>query len=479
MVCENFKYTKVIEFFEKVASIPRMSGHEEKIADYLVSFASERGLEYYRDSVNNVLINIPATKGYEDKEPILLQGHTDMVCESEQGVEHDFQNDGLELYVDGEFLRARGTTLGADNGTAVSMMLALLDGAADAHPALQCLFTTREEIGLEGAYAFDYSRIFARKMINMDSDEEDTVVVGCAGGVRSDITFDIESTSPRYKNALKVTIGGLMGGHSGVDIHRGRASANKLMGKLLAILYNSVDFELASINGGTKDNAITRECEMVVLTNSAHQFKRTVNEFAMELKMVLSPEDMGLFVNCEEVDASCIDKVFTEEFTQKMTTFLNGVKCGVIEMSQNIDGLVEYSRNLGILKTEETRMLFGFSTRSAIAEQIEGSKEFLERASALYGGSARHYGEYPGWHYTGESALSDLYAETADRLFGTKVQKTVIHAGLECGIIKNAIPDMDIISCGPNVKDLHSPDERMEIASFERFFAILKDMIER
>lgn len=479
MVCESFKYTKVMEFFEKISSIPRMSGHEEKIADYLVEFANERGLECYRDSMNNVLINIPATKGYEDREPILLQGHTDMVCEKEQGVEHDFLRDGLDLYVDGGFLRARGTTLGADNGTAVSMMLALLDGAAEAHPALQCLFTTSEEIGLEGAYAFDYSRIFARKMINMDSDEEDTVVVGCAGGVRSDITFDIESTSPRFKNALKITIGGLMGGHSGVDIHRGRASANKLMGKLLAILYNSVDFELVSINGGTKDNAITRECEMVVLTNSAHQFKRTVNEFAMELKMVLSPEDMGLTVTCDDIDASSIDKVFTDEFTQKMTTFLNGVKCGVIEMSQNIEGLVEYSRNIGILKTEEDKLLFGFSTRSAIADQIDGSKEFLERASALYGGTARHYGAYPGWHYTGESALADLYAETADRLFGIKVNKTVIHAGLECGIVKNAIPDIDIISCGPNVKDLHSPDERMEIASFERFFAILKDIIER
>ena len=479
MVCENFKYTKVMEFFEKVSSIPRMSGHEEKIADHLAEFASERGLEYYRDSVNNVLINLPATVEYEEKEAILLQGHTDMVCECAQGVEHDFLNDGLELYVDGEFLRAKGTTLGADNATAVSIMLALLDGAADAHPALQCLFTSSEEIGLEGAYAFDYSRIFARKMINMDSDEEDLLVVGCAGGLRSDITFDIESASPKFRNAIKVTIGGLMGGHSGVDIHKGRASANKLMGKLLAILCNSVDFELASINGGTKDNAITRECEMVVLTNSAYQFKRTVNEFAMELKMVLSPEDMGIFVNCEDIDAGSIAKVFTEDFTQKMTTFLNGVKCGVIEMSQNIEGLVEYSRNLGILKTDENKVLFGFSTRSAIAEQVEGSKEFLERACALYGGSARHYGAYPGWEYTGESELADLYIESAGRLFGIDVKKTVIHAGLECGIVKRAIPDIDIISCGPNVKDLHSPDERMEIASFERFFAILKDMIEK
>lgn len=477
MVCEDFKYPALMGHFEKISSIPRASYHEDKVVEYLVNFAAERGLECYTDSAGNVLINIPATEGCEGRAPILLQGHTDMVCEKNIGVEHDFMVDGLELYVENGFLKARGTTLGADDGMAVAVMLALLNGDIERHPACQCLFTASEEVGLDGARAFDYSRIFARRMINMDGAEERYLIVGCAGGMRSDSVFDIEFSVPVHSNALKITIGGLMGGHSGENINDGRANANKLMGALLERILLECKVEIVSFDGGSKDNAIPREAVAVITADDTSLIKNIVGGFESEIKIGLCKEDKDFFISCEKIDYNA-EKVFSKDFSRKILSFVNEIENGVLAMSQNIEGLVEFSRNLGIVRTEGEKISFYFSSRSAIDAQIEESADRIKTLAQSFGGVTKHHSRYPGWNFTGESALADRYIESAKRICGMDVKKTALHAGLECGIIKKAIPDIEIISCGADVHDLHSPMERLNLASFERFFEIIKDIIE-
>ena len=479
MVCKQFKYPALMEHFEKISSIPRMSYHEDRIADYLVGFAKERGLEVYRDEANNVLVNVPATEGRETDAPILLQGHTDMVCEKNIGCEHDFLTEGLELYEEGGSLRARGTTLGADDGTAVAFMLCVMSGELKSHPACQCLFTASEEVGLDGAKAFDYSRIFARKMINMDGAEEEHLIVGCAGGLRSDVLFALEYAEPRYSELLTVKIGGLMGGHSGENIGDGRANACKLAGELIEILCDAKDAELVSFFGGSKDNAIPREAVFAVSVKDAGEARSVVSEYFERVKPTLCADDADFFIDCKAEPMADGARVISEACSKRIIKFVNSVDNGVLKMSDNIKGLVEFSRNLGIVRTEDGKMEFYFSSRSAIDEQIELSARTIEQTANALGGKVEHHSRYPGWHYTGASPLADSYVAIAKRLFGKDIVVTAIHAGLECGIVKQAIPDMDIISCGPDVKNLHSPMEALDIASFERFFTVIKDMIEK
>ena len=477
MICKNFKHPTLLEHFEKISSIPRASYHEEKIAEYLVEFAKARGLEYYTDDAKNVLINLPASAGCEDREPILLQGHTDMVCEKNIGCEHDFDRDGLDLFVEDGYIGARGTTLGADDGIAVAVMLAVLDGALERHPAVQCLFTASEEVGLDGAKAFDYSRIFARRMINMDGADEIFLIVGCAGGVRSDCTFDIKRTDAKNEKTIELTIGGLMGGHSGENIKDGRANANKLAGRLLALLCEKAGAEVISVDGGSKENAIPREAVMKITANDTELVKRIVAEFSAEVAVGLCREDEGFNISVLESDEHCTS-VFAPEFTRDILAFINGIDNGVLKMSDKIEGLVEFSRNLGILSTEGDKFIAYLSSRSAIDAQIEESMATIEKLAAKMGGVTKHHNRYPGWNVMGESKLADSFIESAKTLCGVDVIKTALHAGLECGIVKQAIPDIEIVSCGPDIHDLHSPKERLSIASFERFFTVIKDIIE-
>ena len=479
MICEGFRYPKLWEFFETISAIPRASYEEERIAAYLLNFAKERGLEAYSDKYNNVLINMPATAGYEDRAPILLQGHTDMVCEANIGTEHDFHNDGLDLFLEDGLVGARGTTLGADDGVAVAIMLAVLDGACEHHGAIQCLFTASEEVGLDGASGFDYSKIYAGRMINMDGAEEDVLVVGCAGGVRSDAFFDIEYADSTRKELFKITLGGLMGGHSGENIHEGRANANKLALALLRALVEGVEAELVSLNGGSKDNAIPREAVLVVAADNRGSVEGLVRAFEFSVKGDLVAEDSEFFVSCEALGECVGERVFASEFTKKILDFADYIENGVIRMSRKINGLVEFSRNLGIVKCEDDRIGFYFSSRSAIEEQLEESMQKIERAAGVIGGAVKHHGKYPGWDVSGYSQLAEDYIAFADEMFGTKVKKTALHAGLECGIVKAAIPDMEIISVGADIADLHSPKERLGLDSFGRVFAIVCKMIEK
>ena len=464
----------VFWWFEAISAIPRPSYKEEKIADFLVRFAQERNLSCYRDAQNNVLIKRPATKGLENIPPVLFQGHTDMVCEKNADVVHDFEKDPLKLRVEGKFLRATGTTLGADDGIAVAMMLALLDGEIPEHPAFECLFTTAEEVGLDGAKTFDYSKIDARRMINLDSEELGVVTAGCAGGLRSDLILTYR-TEPFAGEALRLWVGGLMGGHSGENIKSGRANANKVMGRLLAALAEKTEIRLVALSGGSKDNAIPRECEALLSVSDFEIADACVSSVAEEIAAELSEDDRGFTVKTEQVPAG--DEMFCREDTRRAISVLTCAANGVFEMCKNVRGLVEFSRNLGVIRQQEGKLNFIFSSRSSREGQIDSSVRELNLLAEMTGCGAKHYARYPGWEFAKHSELRETYLEAYRKATGREAKVNVIHAGLECGVIHANVPDMDMISVGPTMYDIHSPAEALDMDSVETFWAVLKKWI--
>ena len=479
MLSENFAYKGLMEQFEEISKIPRGSYNEAAIASYIEGFAKARGLECYKDSANNVFVRLNATEGYEDKAAILLQGHTDMVCEKNADSDHDFTKDPLQLYEENGWIRAKGTTLGADNGVAVAIMLYLLDGAEGrlgAHPTIECLFTSSEEVGLDGVKSFDYSLISARKMINMDSADESMIIAGCAGGVRTSLTFGYNTVSGKGKK-MSVSVKGLAGGHSGEDINRGRANANKLLGRILLKLSEKESINLVSLCGGSKDNAIPREAEAVIACENTASAAELINNISSEIKNELCRDDEGFFVSIGVLGDA--EEMMDTASTEKMIFVMSTVANGIFEMNSSIKDLVEFSRNLGVMRTDlnNKQLEFVFSTRSAIETQIDFSISQLDSYAKLLGGNTDHHGRYPGWEYAKKSEIRDVYCKAYSKKYGKQPEITVIHAGLECGIIKEQIPDMDIISCGPIILDLHSPDEAMDKASFERFFGIILDIL--
>jgi dipeptidase D len=473
---ENFEYPKLLKYFEEISAIPRASYHEQMIAQYLCDFARARGLEYYHDEANNVLINLPASEGCEDRPALLLQGHTDMVCEKNEGVEHDFDTEGLELYEEDGWIRARGTTLGADNGVAVAVMLCVLDGEVGAHGPIQCLFTATEEVGLDGVRALDYSKIYARRMINMDSADESLIITGCAGGVRSNVCFDPKPRKVKAEYLATVKISGLYGGHSGEDIDKGRANANKLMGRVLDSLCTDGAC-LVSIKGGSKENAIPRECVATVAINEKEAVEKKIDALRAALSDGLCADDKDFALTVEfepTAKAICVDQKTQDAVVFLMHTAANGI----FAMNVGVADIVEWSRNLGVVCVNTGEAIVVFNSRSSFPSRIDASIAELDNAARILGARTEHYNRYPGWTFAPVSAVRDSYARAYKELFGKVPEMTVIHAGLECGYISEALPDMDIISCGPIVKDLHSPDEKLDKASFGRFFKVIKRVIE-
>ena len=476
-IIKNKSPEKLFSFFEEISAIPRGSGNEKGIADYIENFARSRGLFCVRDEADNVFARIEGSLGRENEDAILLQGHTDMVCEKNSDTVHDFENDPIKLYIDDEGkLRARGTTLGADNGVAVALMLYVLDGGLESHPAVECLFTTSEEVGLDGAKAFDYSLVKAKGMINLDSEAEGIVTVSCAGGVRSDLMMKPERID--FKGtALEIKISGLVGGHSGAEINCGRANANKLMGRILAAIIGQIKYNLVTVEGGSKDNAIPRECRAVIAVadESAEAAKSAIKAEAGAIYAELSECDRAMKVECGVIAPAV--KMLDDLYTRFAVTVPAVATNGVMAMSRDIEGLVEYSRNLGVIKDDGDVIEFIFSSRSSVESRIDASCTELDTLAAVTGCTTRHYSRYPGWKYEKESPLRDKYIESARRVLGKEAVVEAIHAGLECGIIKKAIPDMDMLSCGPVVVNLHSPDEALNIASFERFFSVILKLV--
>ena len=473
-IIKNRKPNRLFEIFEEICKIPHGSGNEEQIAAYIEGVAKKNGHFCIRDSVNNVFVRVEGTSGRENESAILLQGHTDMVCEKNSDTVHDFERDPLKLRLDGKWLRAEGTTLGADNGVAVAVMLAIIEGVLESHPPVECLFTTSEEVGLDGAKAFDYSVVKATGMINMDSEEEGIVTVSCAGGLRSDLSFKATRVAFRGK-AYEIKISGLVGGHSGVEINCGRANANKLMGRILIELSKVTDVNLSYIEGGSKDNAIPRECRAIIAVADGNAALAAFEGLRDAIVGELYECDKGAMITMTETDAP--ELMINACGSRSVISVLGLAANGVFAMSEGIGGLVEYSRNLGVVKTSGDVVDMVFSTRSSVESRIDSSISELYSLASLTGCSVCHYSRYPGWKYEKESALRDKYVSVARECFKKEPIIMAIHAGLECGIIKSHIPNMDMISIGPEMKGIHSPDEALDLDSLERFWTLIKEML--
>ena len=469
-VINGVKHERVFNIFEDICAIPHGSGNEAAVAKYIANYAKEKGCEVIVDSDNNVFVKKAAPAGCENNEAILLQGHTDMVCEKNADTVHDFMRDGLKLFVEDGKIGAEGTTLGAYNGIAVAYMLSLL--SEDTKYPLELLFTVCEETGLEGAKSFDVSHIKAKKMINLDSEEDNVVTAGCAGGIRTNITVPLEYVGA--KKGVNIKICGLAGGHSGAEINSGKSSAVMLMGRLLAMLDVECDIELSSVECNGKDNAIAREC-VVCVAGDKDAISSVCARFEAQTKKELAAVDIGFRV---EVTETSDVKIMSAECKNKVVNLLACARCGVLKMSNDIAGLVEYSRNLGTIKCSDEKLEFIFSSRSSIEAQLDASIREMDCLAHAIGATSAHYERYPGWEYKAVSPLRDMYAEAYSKLFGDMPTVGVIHAGLECGIISDKLcGDIDIISVGPNLSDIHSPSERADIASCERIYDILLSML--
>ena len=474
IVTKGYKPEKALAYFEELCKIPHGSGNEEAVAKYIENFANERGLFVIRDKNNNVFIRKEATAGYENEPAYLLQGHTDMVCAKLTTSAHDFEKDALDLYMEDGWLRARGTTLGGDDGIAVAFMLALLDGEIENHPTLECLFTVEEETGLGGAESFDYSVVTAHKMINLDSESEGEVCAGCAGGVRSKIDFKptLEVSSG---DVITLSVDGLFGGHSGVEINCGRANAIVLTSNILSEIAKEQELALISLVGGEKDNAIPRMCEAKFVVEDSSKAVSVIEKLDEQIREGLCEADAGLKISVSVEDD--VENVETIAKSRELLQMISNLKVGVLAMSAHLEGLVEFSRNLGVIEVDGEKAYITYSSRSAKEEQIDLSIAQVNEQVEKLGANVRHTGRYPGWDFLPESDLRDTYVRKFKEIMGVDVQTVVIHAGLECGIIKSRIPEMDIISVGPNMRNIHTPDEALDLNSCARLFEVLKAVL--
>ena len=460
---------KVVRFFEEFSSIPHGSGNTSLIADYLVDFAKKRGLDHVRDSADNVIIRKAATKGYETRPAVIFQGHLDMVAEKKPGAEINMQTDGLTLYRDGDFLRAKDTTLGGDDGVALAYALALLDSDDIPHPDFEAVFTSDEEIGLLGAVAIDPKEIRGKLLINIDSDEEGVFTVGCAGGMRSDVTLPVTRTEAG-NDAYKLKVSGFKGGHSGVEIDKGRVNANKA---LVEVLVGLGEISISDIRGGNADNAIPRECECVFYANDDKS--ALVAELAGKVKAEYSDIEPDITVTFEKVETAKLP--LTKDDSARLVSLLDKLPSGIIAMSTDVEGLVETSLNMGILRLEDEKAEISFSVRSAKGTEKQALGDRLEAIAKEHGAAYSTRGEYPAWEYKKDSHLRDVMKKVYEDMYGTSPAIVIIHAGLECGIFSEKIEGLDCVSIGPNNYDIHTTEERLSLDSLERVWEFLLNVL--
>ena len=463
-------------YFYDISKIPRGSGNEKGASDYLAAFGKELGLETVQDSLLNVLIRKPGTKGREGEEPVVLQAHIDMVCEKNKGVNHDFLKDPIIPVIEGDWIKARGTTLGADNGAGLAIIMAVLAAQSLSHPPVEAVFTANEEAGMTGATGFDTSLLRGGRFINLDSFEEGVITVSCAAGADVDIYIPAgRQTAPDGFTAYEIMVKGLTGGHSGIDIHRGFANANLLMGRLLNEL-DFMEFHLSRIDGGAQRNSIPRECSAVI--SFREDDLDTVKSLAARMEAEFKsgyPGDGGLYITFEKTEP--VKSVVTGESFRNILTCILLTPVGVLQMSPHIEGLVQTSCNLGVVITDESGVkLSVFPRSSSRRSQAETIDRLASMADSL---DARIViaNEKPPWEYRENSPLREKAAGVYKDLFGKEVLIEAIHAGLECGIFAQKMPDADIIVIGPNIRGAHSPDERMSLSSLNRICAFLPKLL--
>ena len=479
MALENLQPASVFKFFEEICSIPHGSGNVDMISDYLVKFASDRNLDVTQDAEKNVIIKAPGSKGYEDKEPVILQGHMDMVAVKEPDADIDMTRDGLKVTTDGEYVWAEGTSLGGDDGIAVAYCLALLDSVDIPHPPLEVVITTNEETGMYGAAAIDLSGLKSRKLINIDNEEEGVFIVSCAGGAR--VYSELEL--PREKvSGLKcrILVSGLLGGHSGEMIKCGRGNANIIAARTLLDVFSETGINLISIEGGVADNAIPSmaSAEFIIDADKEDDVKTGVRTTLEHLKAELEGKDDNVDISFETEGEVSDEEAFTLDDSVRLLKLICVYPDGVQAMSAQVEGLVETSLNLGILKTDGNKVTIEQSVRSS----VESSKAFLiDKLTCIgeaFGAKVSVSGRYPGWKYNSKSELREHMVSVYRKLYGKDPKVMAIHAGLECGLLSEKIEGLDCISIGPDMDDIHSTSERLSVKSAANVWDFLKACLE-
>ena len=495
---DNLEPKDVFYFFEEICRIPHGSGNTKMISDYLVRFAKERNLEHYQDEVGNVIIIKEASEGYSDHEAVMLQGHMDMVAVKKPECRIDMEKDGLKLIVDGDRLMADGTSLGGDDGIALAYGLALLDGTYT-HPRIELVITVDEEVGMDGARALDVSPLKSRRLINLDSEEEGIFLSGCAGGARVNFHLSHEKKQ-RQGIACEISIEGLKGGHSGEEIHKERGNAICLLGRVLAKLSDKLDICIEHLEGGVADNAIPVFAKAHILLtgyengNSRQKvmqgefsqqecltlFKHLCEKFDRELKKELAEKDRGVCIYANTMESSGSmkeEKVIEEQESKRIVSLLNILPHGVLSMSAAMPGLVETSLNPGLLRMDERKVSIGISVRSSIDSAKKALIGQLHSIARLAGAKAEVTGDYPGWAYRKDSPLRDKMIETYISLYHREPEVKAIHAGVECGLLVCKIPELDCVSIGPDMKNIHTTEEELSISSTQRVWNYLLELL--
>ena len=464
----------VFAYFEKLCSMPHGSRNTKMISDYLVSFAREQGLRYIQDELNNVILFGEGTCGYEDHPPVILQGHMDMVCEKDADCPIDMEKEGLDVTHDDRYVFARGTTLGGDNGIAVAYALALLADKTIPHPPLEVIVTVDEEIGMEGAAGIDLSMLQGRTLLNLDSEDEGIFTVSCAGGARGTISLPVQRRTV-YGPCVRLTVEGLQGGHSGVEIHKNRANANKVMGEFLSRVQKLMPLCLTSFAGGTKDNAIPRSCQATLIALGMHIER--INDVAEQLQKEIREQydEPEAIVRGDDVDAFG-GNALTTECTSKVIALLCSAPNGVQAWSKDIPGLVQTSLNLGVARLGD-EMTLTFSVRSSVNQEKRYLLARLKGLADFQDGGYSQMGDYPAWEYKADSRLREIMVSTYEKMFGTAPEVVAIHAGLECGLLSEKLPGLDCVSMGPQMQDIHTSRERLDIASTKRTWEFLLEVL--
>lgn len=478
-ILENITDERIFYHFKEINKIPRGSGNEEQISNYLIEFGKRLGLECIQDKALNVIIKKPASKGYENSPTVIIQGHMDMVCEKNNDKVHDFTKDPIGFIVKDDYIYADNTTLGGDDGIAVAYAMAILEDNTIEHPSIEVLITTDEESGMSGARAVQRENLSGKIVLNLDSEEEGMLWVSCAGGIRTQSTLPIEWINKKGSTKeFVLEVKGLKGGHSGAEIHLGRGNANKIIGRLLREISKEVDLNLISLNGGAKDNAIPREATAVLSIDESKEkelaeIKTRVYE---ELKNEFGKRDPGLEVALLGTNVK-VEKVFSDDTTSKAISLSYLYPNGINTISAEIEGLTESSTNLGVVITNGNDIEYHSAVRSSVrslkAEIVERNKCLTE----VLGGTFTSNSSYPEWPYKADSKIRDICKEVYSRMYGKEPEVVAIHAGLECGILKERLGDLDMISFGPDIFDIHTPNEHMSISSALRCFEYLLEVL--
>ncbi len=476
----NLEPTKVFSYFERISKIPRCSGDEQAISDYLVQFAKDRELFVNQDEANNVIIKKPGTKGYENAPIVILQGHMDMVGSKNFDSNHNFETDPIDLLIEGDMLTANGTTLGADDGIAVAYCLAILDSDDIPHPPLEIIITTDEERGLVGAVNADVGPLDGKIFINIDNEDERELLVSCAGGARFNILLPIiwDTYDKALYEGYRVLIKGLKGGHSGADIHLNRANAHKLLGRVLYSLNQKMDCKLITVAGGMQDNAIPREAyaELLIEKSDIADFKAECDRLSKEITHEFKTSDSQIKMEVDEI-TDLKDKAMADATFKALTDLIMILPNGIQTMSADIEGLVESSLSWGVLQQEENRIILSAAVRSSVKSLKGLINEQLKIFANQYGASYAIKGDYPEWEYMRESKLRDICTGVYERVYNHEPIIRALHAGVECGVFAEKIPGIDMISIGPNLYDVHSPDERLSIPSAKKTWDFLLEVL--